>query len=86
MRLLSMVGAFALAMWAIGDGWAALRAAWVAPSAAAAAAVAGYAAVLLAALTYLGFWVYAADRAAGRVRRPIGLYERILTRRGSGHA
>lgn len=86
MRLLSMAGAFVLAMWAIGDGWPALRALWAAPSAAAAGAVAAYAAVLLAALTYLGYWVYAADRAAGKVRRPIRLYERILTRRGSGHA
>lgn len=81
-----MAGAFILAMWAISEGWAALRALWASPTAAGGAAVAAYAAVFLAAFVYLAFWVYAADRAAGKVRRPIGLYERILNRRGPGHA
>lgn len=81
MKLLSIAAAFILAMWAIGAGWASLRAVWDAPSAAGAGDTALYAAVFLAAFVYLGFWVYAADRAAGKVQRTIGLYERILRRR-----
>lgn len=83
MRLLSVAGAFILAMWAIGAGWTAARAVWEAPSAARAAGAALYAAVFLGAFVYLGFWVYAADRAAGKVRRTIGVYERILRRKDS---
>jgi hypothetical protein len=73
--------AFAAAIWAIGEGWAALREAWDAPTGSHVAAVLGYLAVFIAAFVYLGFGVYAADRAAGKVRRPIGLYERLLARR-----
>jgi len=29
----------------------------------------------------LGFWLYAADRAAGRVQRRIGVYEWVLRRK-----
>jgi hypothetical protein len=72
--------AFAAAMWAVGDGWAALRAAWAAPTGPHLAAVLGYLAVFTAAFAYLGFGVYAADRAAGKVRRTIGLFERLLAR------
>jgi hypothetical protein len=80
MRPFVFLIAFAAAMWAVGDGWAALRAAWAAPSGPHLAAVVGYLAVFAAAFIYLGFGVYAADRAAGKVRRPIGLYERLLAR------
>jgi hypothetical protein len=73
--------AFAAAIWAIGNGWTALREAWGAPTGSHVAAVLGYLAVFLAAFAYLGFGVYAADRAAGKIRRPIGLYERLLARR-----
>lgn len=81
MRTLSIVGSFVVAMWAIGRGWAALRAAWAAPTPGGVAATVLYAAVLAGAFLYLGFWVYAADRAAGKVRRRIALYERLLSRR-----
>ena len=37
---------------------------------------------LLGAGLWLGFLLYEVDRAAGRVRRPIGLYEWIIGRRG----
>ena len=83
MRLLSVAGAFILAMWAIGAEWAAARAVWAVPSAAGAAGAGLYAALFLAAFIYLGFWVYAADREAGKVRRTIGVYERILRRKDS---
>ena len=37
-----------------------------------------YTAVFAGSFLYLGFWVYAWDRAAGRVKRRIGLYEWFL--------
>ncbi|MDQ7819395.1 MAG: hypothetical protein QN173_05755 [Armatimonadota bacterium] len=81
MRLLSIAVAFVAALAALSAGWAAVQAAWAAPTPGALARVAGYALVFAAAFLYLGFWVYAADRAAGRVRRRIGLYERFLAGR-----
>ncbi len=39
---------------------------------------------LLAVGLWLGFLLYEVDRAAGRVRRPIGVYEWVLARRGAG--
>jgi hypothetical protein len=78
MRVLSMGAAFVVALVSLSGGWAALQAAWAAPTAAALGRVVAYTVVFAAAFLYLGFWVYAADRAAGKVRRRIGLYERFL--------
>lgn len=86
MRLLSIIAAFALALWSLGRGWGTLRAVWAQPSWAAAAVTGLYLIVFLAAFGYLGFWLYAADRAAGKVARTIGIYERVLRRRDRGHA
>jgi hypothetical protein len=86
MRLLSIVAAFVVAMWAVGAGWASLRAAWAQPSPEGVLRTASYAVVLLAAFLYLGFWVYAADRGAGKVHRRIAIYERILKRRDQADA
>lgn len=38
---------------------------------------------LLAIGLWLGFILYEVDRAAGRVRRPIGIYEWIIARRAA---
>lgn len=76
MRTLSIVAALVVALWAVGRGWTAL-------GAGALAAAALYGVVFAAAFLYLGFWMYAADRAAGKVRRRIGLYERWLSHRES---
>ena len=38
-------------------------------------------AALLALCLWLGFLLYEVDRAAGRVRRPIALYEWVIARR-----
>jgi hypothetical protein len=73
--------AFGAAIWAIGDGWPALQETWAAPTPAGAASVLAYLAVFVLAFLYIGFTIYAADRAAGRVRRPIALYERVLAKR-----
>jgi len=86
MRLLSIVGVFVAALWSLSRGWGALRAALIAPAPEAVAWTALYAAVFTLAFIYLGFWVYAADRAAGKVVRTIGIYERVLRRREGRHA
>lgn len=78
MKTLGFLLAFAVAVWSLSAGWTAWRAAWALPTTAAMVWTALYAALFLAAFLYLGFWLYAADRAAGRVRRRIGLYERFL--------
>lgn len=39
---------------------------------------------LLAGGLWLGFLLYEVDRAAGRVRRPIAVYEGIIARRAAG--
>lgn len=81
MKVLSIVAAFVVAMWAVGAGWAALRLTWAQPSPEGVLRTASYTVIVAAALLYLGFWVYAADRAAGKVQRRIDMYERILNRR-----
>ncbi|MBI2122733.1 MAG: hypothetical protein HYT96_01070 [Armatimonadetes bacterium] len=78
MKLIAYLAAFAIAIWSLSRGWASLRRTWVAPDAAGMIVTLAYAAVFLGAFLYLGFLSYAADRAAGRVRRRIGLYERFL--------
>jgi hypothetical protein len=40
----------------------------------------GWMAVFLGSMAYLAFMIYAADRAAGRVRRPMALFDRLLDR------
>lgn len=82
-RVLHLIGyvlAFAAAIWALQAGWVRFRAVWESPTPAGWAATAAYLAVFLAAFLYLGYWQYAADRAAGRVRRPLWMYERFLRR------
>jgi len=73
--------AFGAAIWAIGEGWTALVETWARPTGIGIAAVLGYLVVFLIAFLYIGFGIYATDRVAGKVRRRIGLYERILTKR-----
>ncbi|HEV8353414.1 MAG TPA: hypothetical protein VGR24_04370 [bacterium] len=78
LRLAGFLGAFAAAIWALNAGWTSFRSTWETPSPGGWALTLGYLAVFLAAFLYVGFQQYAADRAAGRVRRRIGLYERLL--------
>ncbi len=78
MKAIGYFIAFAVAIWSLSAGWAALRQTWFAPEAAGVAATLLYAGLFASAFLFLGYWSYAADRAAGRVRRRIGLYERFL--------
>lgn len=52
-----------------------------APTLDAASTVVGLAAGLVAVMLWLGFLLYEVDRAAGRIRRPVALYEWALARR-----
>jgi hypothetical protein len=78
MRLIGYLVAFAVAIWSLSAGWASLRGTWQTPAPAGVGVTLLYAALFVAAFLYLGYWSYAADRAAGRVRRRIGLYEWFL--------
>ena len=78
MKALAFVAVFLVAMWALAAGWAALRQTWQMPTPAGLMHTLLYTAVFAGSSLYLGFWVYAWDRAAGRVKRRIGLYEWFL--------
>ncbi len=84
MKQLGFLAVFFIALWSLSAGWGALRATWRSPDAAGFIETLAYAAVFAASFLYLGFWVYAWDRAAGRVKRTIGLYERILRSKEKG--
>ncbi len=60
--------------------WRAWRAA---PTPAGSAWVALFGLVVLGAMLALGFLLYEVDRAAGRVRHRVGLYEWVITRRAA---
>ena len=75
---------FLVAMWAMAAGWTALRQTWQTPTPAGLAHTLAYTAVFVGSFLYLGFWVYAWDRAAGRVRRHIRPYEWFLRGKDKG--
>ena len=80
----ALLGAATLGLSQFLAAWRAWRAA---PGVEAAAHVLVLGIGLLAAGLWLGFLLYEVDRAAGRVRRQIALYEWVLARRGAaGHA
>jgi hypothetical protein len=54
------------------------------PSVEGGAQVALFALAVLGAMLWLGFLLYEVDRAAGRVRHRVGLYEWVLDRRTEG--
>ena len=81
MKALAFVAVFLVAMWALAAGWAALRQTWQMPTPAGLGNTLLYGAIFAGSFLYLGFWVYAWDRAAGRVRRRIALYEWFLRRK-----
>jgi hypothetical protein len=74
-KRIAFFGVFVVAIWSLSTGWAALRTAWETPTLTGLIQTVGYAAVFAAAFLYLGISVYTWDRAAGRVRRRITLYE-----------
>ncbi|MDR5708341.1 MAG: hypothetical protein QN172_00180 [Armatimonadota bacterium] len=90
MQRLVFLLAFAAAVLALPEAWSGWRMAIHQADPGAWARAVGWSALVVGALLGAGLVMYAADRRAGRVRRRIGLYERILSRvvgeRGSAHA
>ena len=76
----ALLGAATLGLSQFLAAWRAWR---VAPGVEAAAHVLFLGIGLLAVGLWLGFLLYEVDRAAGRVRRQIALYEWVLARRGA---
>lgn len=72
--------AFAVAIYTFSGLWGAVRGAWEGRPMLPPAAFLGLVATFLLSLGYVAFVVYAADRAAGKVRRPIALFDRLLDR------
>lgn len=80
MRTLLSWLAFAVAIYTFSGLWGAVRGAWEGRPMVPPAAFLGLVATFLLSLGYVAFVVYAADRAAGKVRRPIALFDRLLGR------
>lgn len=80
MRTLLSWVAFVVAIYTFSGLWGAVRGAWEGRPAVPPSAFLGLVATFLLSLGYVAFVVYAADRAAGKVRRPIGFFDRILDR------
>ena len=77
----AFLASFGVAMVSLAAGWGALQVAWQTPTLAAFLYTMGFTVVFVVSFLYLGFWVYAWDRAAGRVKREIAFYERFLQRK-----
>ncbi|MDR7569768.1 MAG: hypothetical protein QN193_04110, partial [Armatimonadota bacterium] len=80
MQRLAFFLAFAAAVLALPEAWSAWRAAVQTGNPGTWARAVGWSALLVAAFLGAGLVMYAADRRAGRIRRRIGVYERILAR------
>jgi hypothetical protein len=77
----AFLASFGVAMVSLAAAWGALQVAWQTPTLAACLYTLGFTVVFVVSFLYLGFWVYAWDRAAGRVKREIAFYERFLQRK-----
>jgi hypothetical protein len=80
MRTLLSWAAFAAAVYAFSGLWAAFRSAFQGRPATPPGAFLGLVVLFVLSLGYLAFVIYAADRGAGRVRRRIAFFDRILDR------
>jgi|GEM_PF-493853 hypothetical protein len=86
MQRLVFLLAFVGAVLALPEAWSGWRAVVQTGSPGAWVRAVGWSALLLAAFLGAGLVMYAADRRAGRLRRRIGVYERILARGERGSA
>ena len=80
-RKLTFWTLLAAAVLALSQFLAAWRLWRAVPSLDHAAAVAAFGVILVGAMGWLGFLLYEVDRAAGRIRHPVGVYEWIIARR-----
>lgn len=78
--MLATWGAFVLAIASFSQIWQGVRAALEGQRLYGSAVGALWMALFLGSMAYLAFVIYAADRAAGRARRSIRLFDRILDR------
>jgi len=81
--MLASWGAFALAIGSFSQIWQGVRAALEGQRLYGPLAGALWMALFLGSMAYLAFVIYAADRAAGRAKRGIRVFDRILDR-GAG--
>ncbi|MDQ7828991.1 MAG: hypothetical protein QN122_07065 [Armatimonadota bacterium] len=72
-------GAFAVAVYSFSELWGALRGAWEGHPTLPPGPFLLLVGLFLASLGYLAVALYAAEARAGRVRRRIGLFDRLLT-------
>ncbi len=84
MHTLLSWAAFAGAVVSFSALWGAFRGALEGRPPVSPAAFLSLVAVFLMSLGYMAFVVYAAARAAGKVRRPIALFDRLLDRGAHG--
>jgi len=70
--------AFAVAIYTFSGLWGAVRGVWEGRPMVPPAAFLGLVTTFLLSLGYVAFVVYAADRAAGKVRRHIAFFDRFL--------
>jgi hypothetical protein len=83
-RLAGSLAAFAVAVESCSRLWQGVRAALEGHRLYGPAEALAWMAAFWVSLGYLAFVIYAADRAAGRTRRPMPLFDRWLDRRAGG--
>ncbi len=83
-RTVTSLAAFAVAVYTFSGLWGAARSAWDGHPTLPPGPFLVYVAAFVVCLGYLAFILYAADRAAGRVRRRIGAFDRLLDRNHHG--
>jgi hypothetical protein len=81
-RTLLSIGAFVLAVGTFSRLWEAFRGAWQGQPTVPPGSMVAMLTVFLLSMTYLVFVTYAADRSAGKVKRRVALFERLLRRDG----
>ena len=79
-RTLASWAAFLVAIYTFSHLWGAFRGAWGGRATVPPGSFLGLVALFLGSLVYMVFVVYAAENAAGRVRRRIALFDRWLDR------
>jgi len=79
-KVVGFLGGLTVAIWSLATGWSALQATWALPTTTSVLTTLAYLALFAGSILFLGFWLYAADRAAGRVQRQIRVYEWVLRR------
>jgi hypothetical protein len=86
MRTISSLGAFAVAVLSFSRLWQGVRGALEGQRLYGPWEALGWMALFLVTMAYLAFVIYAADRASGRAKRRIALFDRLVERGASGRS